>query len=129
MNLSSLSVKRPVTTIMCVLVALCFGLMSMLNLSMDMMPNMNIPIVLIMTTYEGASSEEIKNLVTKPMEDAVATVSGLDTLQSQSSAGNSMVMARFDYSVDVDVAAQDVRERVDMYKSMLPEGAKDPMIL
>ena len=52
MNLSSLSVKRPVTTIMCVLVALCFGLMSMLNLSMDMMPNMNIPIVLIMTTYE-----------------------------------------------------------------------------
>lgn len=129
MNLSTLSVKRPVTTIMCVLVALSFGLMSMMNLSMDMMPNMNIPIVLIMTTYEGASSEEIKTLVTKPMEEAVATVSGLDTLQSTSSAGNSMVMARFDYSVDVDIAAQDVRERVDMYKSTLPKDAKDPMIL
>ena len=129
MNLSSLSVKRPVTTIMCVLVAISFGLMSMMNLSMDMMPNMNIPIVLIMTTYDGASSEEIKTLVTEPLESAVATVSGLDTLQSESSAGNSMIMARFDYSVDVDVAAQDVRERVDMYKAMLPDDAKDPMIL
>ncbi len=129
MNLSTLSVRRPVTTIMCVLVAISFGLMSMMSLSIDMMPNMNIPIVLVMTTYDGASSEEIKTLITEPMEEAVATVSGLDTLQSTSSAGSSMIMARFDYSVNVDVAAQDVRERVDMNKAKLPDDVKDPMIL
>ena len=64
MNLSKLSVKRPVTTLMCVLVAVAFGLMSLMNLGLDLMPNMNIPVVLIMTNYEGASSEEIRNLVT-----------------------------------------------------------------
>ncbi len=129
MNLSVASVKRPVTTLMCVLVAISFGLMSLMNMGLDMLPNMNIPVVLVMTSYDGASSEEIKNLVTEPMEKAVASVSGLDTLQSTSSAGSSIVAAQFDFSVDVDVAAQDVRERVDMYKAMLPEDASDPTVM
>ncbi len=129
MNLSKLSVKRPVTTLMCVFIAVAFGLMSMFNLSMDMMPNMNIPIVLVITSYDGAGSEEMKTLITEPIEESVATISGLDTLTSTSSMGSSMVMIRFDYSVNIDVAAQDVREKVDMIKSTLPDAANDPMIM
>ncbi len=128
-SLSKTAVKRPVTIFMCVLAAVAFGLISLSNLKLDLYPNMNIPVVLVMTSYEGVGSEEIENLITEPIESAVGTVSGLDTISSTSSNGSSMVMIQFDSSTNIDTAAMDVREYVDLVKSRLPDDAGDPMII
>ncbi len=129
MNLSKTAVKRPVTTLMCVFVAIAFGIISLTTLEMDLYPNMNIPVVLIMTTYDGVGSEEIENLITEPIEKSVGTVSGLDTLNSTTSNGSSMVIIQFDSDTDIDMAAMDVREKIDLVKGTLPDDAEDPMII
>ena len=67
MNLSKTAVRRPVTTLMCVFVAIAFGIISLTTLEMDLYPNMNIPVVLVMTSYDGVGSEEIENLITEPI--------------------------------------------------------------
>lgn len=127
--ISKTAVKRPVATLMCVFIAIAFGVISISSLQMDLYPNMNIPVVAIMTTYEGVGSEEIEKLVTEPIESAVGTVSGLDTLTSSSSNGSSFVIIQFDSDIDVDMAAVDVRENVDLVKRSLPDDADDPMII
>lgn len=128
-SLSKTAVRRPVTILMCVLAAVAFGIISIGQLKLDLYPNMNIPVVLIMTTYDGVGSEEIESLITEPIESAVGTVSGLDTITSTTSNGSSMVMIQFDSDTDLDVAASDVREYIDLVKSRLPDDADDPMIL
>lgn len=128
MGISKICVKRPVATIMAILVCMCFGLLGIMTLSMDLMPNMNIPVALVITSYDGAGPEEIEQLITKPIEKAVSSVSGLDELQSTSSNGMSTVIIQFTTDRDVDSAAQDVREQVDLIKSTLPEDASEPMI-
>lgn len=129
MNLSKTAVRRPVTILMCVLAAIAFGVISLTNLKIDLYPNMNIPVVLVMTTYDGVGSEEIETLITEPIENAVGTVSGLDELTSTTSNGSSMVMIQFDSSTDVDMAAIDVREKVDLVKGTLPDDAEEPTII
>lgn len=129
MSLSKISVKRPVTTLMVLLIVIMFGLMSLMSLGVDLMPNMNIPIAVVITTYDGAGPEEIKTLVTEPIEEACASVSGLDTIESSSANGMSLVMLRFDYDEDIDVCATDVREKIDLVKYALPDDAGDPMVM
>lgn len=129
MNFSKVAVKRPVTTLMCVCIAVAFGALSIFNLKMDLFPNMNIPIALVLTTYDGAGSEEIENLITEPLESAMGTVSGIDTITSTSSNGSSMVMLKFEDSVDIDLAAVDIREKIDLVKRALPDDADDPMVI
>ncbi len=128
MGISKICVKRPVATIMAILVCMIFGIMGMSTLSMDLMPNMNIPVALVITSYDGAGPEEIEQLITKPIEKAVSSVSGLDELQSTSANGMSTVIIQFTTDKDIDSAAQDVREKIDLMKSTLPEDAQEPMI-
>ena len=128
-SLSRTAVRRPVTILMCVLAAVAFGIISIGSLKLDLYPNMNIPVVIIMTTYDGVGSEEIETLITEPIESAVGTVSGLDELTSTTSNGSSMVMIQFDSDTDIDIAASDVREYVDLIKGRLPDDAADPMII
>ena len=129
MNFAKVSVKRPVATLMAILVAISFGFLSLSNLSMDLFPNMNIPIALVMTTYDGAGPEEIETLITEPLEKTLASLGGLDELTSTSSSGVSMIMIQFTNDVDIDNAAADVREKVDLVKSSLPDDAQDPMVI
>ena len=128
-GLSKTAVRRPVTILMCVLAAVAFGIISLGQLKLDLYPNMNIPVVIVMTQYEGVGSEEIENLITEPIESAVGTVSGLDKITSTTSNGSSTVVIQFDSSTDIDVAASDVREYVDLVKGRLPDDANDPMII
>ncbi len=128
-SLSKTAVRRPVTILMCVLAAVAFGIISIGSLKLDLYPNMNIPVVLVMTSYDGVGSEEIEKLITEPIESAVGTVSGLDELSSTTSNGSSMVMIQFDSDTDIDTAASDVREYIDLVKGRLPDDANEPMIL
>ena len=127
--LSKVSIKRPVTTVMVMLIAALAGVVSLLGLNLDLLPNMTIPIAVVQTTYVGAGPEEIESLVTKPIEGALGTVSNVETITSTSSENSSMVLVQFVDGTDIDMAAIDMREKVDMVKGSLPEGADDPMII
>lgn len=129
MNISKLAVKRPVTTVMFILVVVLFGLVSVSKIPIDLLPNIEIPVAIIQTSYPNVSPSEIENLVTKPIEEAVGTVSNIDTIQSITTEGSSIVVVMFDFGIDMDSTTLKMREKVDMIKGYLPEGASDPMVL
>ncbi|MDQ2085679.1 efflux RND transporter permease subunit [Herbivorax sp. ANBcel31] len=129
MNISELSIKRPVTIIMVMLMIVVFGAVSFLNIPMDLLPNMNIPMAIIMTDYDGVGSEEVENFVTRPIESVVATVDNMKTVSSQSSEGTSIVMVEFNDGTDMDFAALDMRERIDMVRDALPDEVSNPMVI
>ncbi len=129
MNFIKTFVKRPVTTTMVILIFIAFGILSFTNLKIDMLPKMDIPIALVSTSYNGAGSEEMENLITKPLEGALGTVPGVKNITSQSSNGSSLVILEFVDGTDLDQAAIDMREKVDMIKGYLPDDASDPMVL
>ncbi len=129
MGISRMSVKRPIATLMCVFIVLAFGFISITNLKLDLYPNMNIPVAAVITTYDGVGSEEIEELITKPIEASMGTVSGLDTIISMTSNGSSFVIIQFEDDIDVDMAAIDMREKIDIVKYSLPDDANDPIVM
>ncbi|MCD6407158.1 efflux RND transporter permease subunit [Candidatus Aerophobetes bacterium] len=128
MSLPGLSVKRPVTFFMVFLAFVGVGIVAFFGLKMDLYPELELPTVAIITTYQGASPEDIESLITKPIEETVATVEGLDTLTSESREGISIVMVKFVWGQDMDIAERHVREKVDLIRSYLPEDADEPLI-
>ena len=94
-----------------------------------MMPTMDIPIALVSTTYIGAGPNEIETLISKPIEEALSSISNVDTVTSISSSNSSIVLVQFQDGTDIDMAAIDMREKIDMIKGSLPEDANDPMVL
>lgn len=129
MKLHELSVKRPVAVSMIVMIFVVIGLYSLSKFSIEMTPKMDMSMAIVYTGYPNVGSEEVENLVTKRIEDAVASVSGIDTITSKSSEGTSMVMIQFANSVEIDDAVQDITTSINMYKAMLPEDADDPVII
>ena len=127
--LSQLSVKRPVTVIMVVLVFMLIGSISLATLNVDLFPEMNLPVAIAMTSYSGAAPEEIEELITKPMEATLSTVHNIDTIQSISSRGSSIVVVLFKYGTNMDTATLEMREKVDMAQMMFPDGAEKPMVM
>ncbi|WP_186428791.1 efflux RND transporter permease subunit [Clostridium sp. BSD9I1] len=129
MNISKLSVKRPVTTLMCIFIVLILGFVSFSKISIDLLPNIEYPVAIVSTSYPNVGSEEIEKLVTRPIEQAVATVENIDTISSISSEGNSIVIVQFNFGTDMNFASLKMREKVDMVKGMLPSEANSPTVL
>lgn len=129
MNLSSLAVKRPVTTFMLMMVAVILGVVSTTLLPVDLFPEIEVPVSAVTVSYSGAAPEEVESLITIPLEQALSTVSGLSSLQTYSSEGVSTIIVLFDYGVNMDIAALEMREKVDLVRGALPDGASDPMVL
>lgn len=126
--LSKLAIKRPVTTVMVLFIVILCGVVSLMGMKMDLMPSMDVPIAVVSTTYAGAGPEEIESLITKPIEEALGTVSNVDEISSTSSSGASMVMVQFEDGTDIDIGAMDMRDKLDLIKGYLPSGASDPII-
>lgn len=129
MNICSLSVKRPVLVTMIVLICLVIGMYSLTMLPMELMPEMELSMAIVYTQYPNVGSEEVENLVTKNIESAVSSVSGIKGVTSQSSEGSSMVMLEFSASTDMDKAVQDVKDSVDLISGYLPEDVTEPMVI
>lgn len=129
MNIAALSVKRPVTTIMLVLIVVLLGVVSVTKIPIDLYPNIEIPIAIVSTSYPNVGPEEIETLVTRPLEEVVGTVSNIDSIQSITREGSSIVIIQFKFGTNMDFAALDVREKVDLVKGFLPDGASEPMVL
>jgi HAE1 family hydrophobic/amphiphilic exporter-1 len=102
------------------------GLVSVAGLSIDLYPDVTLPTVSVITTYEGVAPEDVETLVTKPLEQAVAAVQDVDEVTSSSREGVSLVQVKFSWGKDMEIASMDVREAVDMVKSYLPDDAGDP---
>ncbi|WP_312045322.1 efflux RND transporter permease subunit, partial [Anaerotignum sp.] len=126
--LSRLCIRKPVTTIMITLMVFIAGIVAYSGLNLSLMPNVDIPVVLVSTSYVGAGPEEIENLVSKPLEDALGTVNNVDTITSISNSNAALVMVQFVDGTDIDMAAIDLRDVLDRAKSSLPSNADDPVI-
>ena len=129
MNLSNLAVKRPVMITMIVLVVVLLGAISLNRLPIDLFPEIELPIAVVFTSYTEAGPQEVENLVTKPIEGAIAAAGNIDTVDSITSQGNSIIIAQFNTGTDMDFAALDMREKIDMVKGFLPDDASEPMVL
>lgn len=123
-----LSIKRPVFITCLFTLIIIAGILSLKSLSVDLFPDVTFPVVLVQTPYSGAGPSEIETLVTKPIEDELASVSGIKTLSSVSQEGVSMVILEFSLSTDIKYAEQQVRDHVAKVKNKLPDDADEPII-
>jgi len=128
MNLPRLAVNRPVTTTMIFAAMVLVGLVAMSMLGLDFMPDLEIPVISVLTGYEGAAPQEVETLITEPLEDSLSTVSGIDEISSVSREGISAIMVKFAWGANIDEKANDVRDKVDLAKGRLPDEADDPII-
>lgn len=125
---TAIFIRRPVTTIMMCLSVVVIGLMSYSSMGVGMFPNVDIPYVLVQTTLPGASPEEIETSVTKIIEESVNQVEGIDEIKSQSMESASLVSIKFKMDKNGDVAAQEVRDKVELVKNELPQGTEAPVV-
>lgn len=128
MKLTDLSIKRPVLTTMMTLTIVVLGAAAWPRLGIDLMPNVEFPFVIVQTSLRGAGPEEMESSVTKPLEEALNTISGIEDLQSTSYEGLSLIMLRFALEKDGDVAAQEVRDKVNSALRLLPQGTDQPVV-
>lgn len=129
MILTRIAVRQPVFATM-IMVAICvIGLFSYSRLPIDELPEVDFPVVAIVASYPGATPEAVEKDIIEPIEDSVATLSGIDTITSTAQTGSAMVLIMFDLEVDSATAAQDVRDRVAQIAGSLPDTATDPRIL
>lgn len=129
MKIHEISVKRPVAVLMCILMVLVLGGVSLSRVPVDLMPNINFPIAIVSTSYTGVAPQEVESIVTKNIENAVATVNNVKSIQSISSEGNSIVIAEFNSGTDMDFATLQMREKVDMIKGYLPDDVGSPLVM
>jgi len=127
-SLAQFSVRRPIFTTMVTLIVVTLGAVALSRLRIDMLPEIEMPRLTVRTTYEGASPEVIERLVTQPVEEILATVPGVEEMTSISSEGRSTVRVTFVWGTDIDVAAQDVRSRLEDELNELPEEVERPQI-
>jgi HAE1 family hydrophobic/amphiphilic exporter-1 len=127
-KLAALCVRRPVFATMLILALMVIGAFSFASLGLDLFPKIDLPTVLVTTDNPGASAEEIETEVTKRVEDAINTTSGIDSIQSTSIEGSSTVVVQFSLDKNGDVAAQEVRDKVNRVIPDLPETAKTPVV-
>ncbi|MDD4003769.1 MAG: efflux RND transporter permease subunit [Elusimicrobiaceae bacterium] len=128
MKLTHLCIKRPVMTVMMILTIVVLGIFSFVRLGIDLYPNVEFPFVLVNTVLAGSGPEEIETSVTKIIEEGANTIEGIDEMNSYSAEGVSTVMIKFDMEKNVDVAAQDVRDKVAGVQRDLPDGFEPPVI-
>jgi len=129
MFLTRISVNHPVFATMIMVALVVFGIYSYQRLPIEQLPDIDLPVVAVLTTYAGASPEAVENDISKRIEDAVNTVSGIDTIQSRSYPGQSVVIIIFKLEVSSAVAAQDVRDKIASIEASLPDGADKPQVL
>jgi HAE1 family hydrophobic/amphiphilic exporter-1 len=127
-KLAEVCVVRPVFAVMLIMAMVVIGMVSYTKLGVDRFPNVDLPIISVRTTLPGGSPEEIESAITKRVEDAVATVEGIDNIRSTSVESLSVVTVTFNLNRQIDVAAQDVRDAVAGVISLLPRDAKPPLI-
>lgn len=122
------SVKKPVMTALVFVAVVVLGLFSLNKLPIDLLPNIETNTIMVLTTYQGASAADVETNVTRPLENSLNTVANLKKITSSSRENRSIISLEFDYGLDIEALTNDVRSKLDMVKSYLPEGTTEPII-
>lgn len=128
MSLYGSAVKRPIMTTLCFVAVVILGLFSLKQLPIDLYPDIETNTLMVMTTYAGASAQDIEQNVTRPLENVLNSVSNLKHISSKSRENISVITLEFEYGEDIDVLTNDVRDKLDMVSSMLPDDSEQPII-
>ena len=129
LNITKMVLKRPVTALLVVLSLVFFGFISIFQNDLELTPDINMPMLIITTTYAGASPEDIDELITKEIEESCGTLSGLDSITSYSMENYGLTLLQYEYGTDMDNAYTELRKKLDGVKSDLPDDADDPSII
>ena len=129
MNLSRAAIHRPIFTTMVTLIVIILGLVALSRLPIDLMPDITMPTITVRTTYENASPVEVEELITRPIEQALSAVPGVDEITSLSAEGVSNVRVTFTWGTDLDTASNDMRDRLDRIIANLPDEADRPFLM
>ncbi len=129
MGLTKTVLKRPVTTLIVVLCLIVFGFTSITSNKLELMSEINMPMLIISAIYPGASPEDVEELVVKEIEDSVGTLSGVETIASTSSENFGMVLLSYEYGTDIDVAYDDLKKKIDALDTVLPDDVDTPTII
>jgi HAE1 family hydrophobic/amphiphilic exporter-1 len=129
MSIYSTSVKRPVTTILIFVGLMVLGLYSLFKLPVDLYPEMELPYVVVYTTYPGASATDIESNVTRPLENSLNSINKLKEITSRSSDAVSVIFLEFDYGTNLDEASNDIRSALGFIERLLPDGCEKPSII
>lgn len=127
--LPKLSVKKPMTIFVAVIVVIVLGIVSVLKMTPDLLPNMDFPYAIIITTYPGQTPETVESVVTKPLEQSLSTIDGVKTITSTSSDNYSMLTIEFNDGTDMDTATVDLRGNLDTIKDAWPDGVGSPYLM
>lgn len=126
--LQKIAIDRPVTTAMFYLLLILLGLISLKDLEVNLLPDMEFPRLTVITNFQNAAPEEVENLITKPLTEAVGTVKGIEKISSESMEGVSFVTLQFGWGTKIDYSAMEVREKIDLIRGVLPEDAGKPIV-
>ena len=128
MSLYASAVKQPIMTTLCFVAVAILGLFSLSTLPIDLYPDVETNTIMVMTTYQGASAQDIEQNVTRPLENALNAVNDLKHITSKSRENISLITLEFEYGKDIDVLTNDVRDKLDMVNSALPDNSETPII-
>lgn len=128
MSLYGSAVKRPITTLLCFVTVIILGLFSLSKLPIDLYPDIDTNTIMVITMYPGASAKDIEQNVTKPLENTLNSVEHLKHITSTSRENTSVITLEFEYGYDIDVLTNDVRDKLDMVASALPDDCENPII-
>jgi len=128
MSIYGAAVKRPVMTTLCFVAVIIMGLFSLVKLPIDLYPDIDTNTLMVITMYPGASAEDIEQNLTKPLENTLNSVEHLKHITSQSRENTSVITLEFEYGYDIDVLTNDVRDKLDMVESSLPDDSQNPII-
>jgi len=129
LNLIDLSIKRPVTVLMLLVMILVLGVTGYQSLSISLYPKINAPIAAVTTTYQGVAAQDIESLVSKPLEDEMGSLEGIKKISSTSSDSLSLILLEFEYGKDMDVAVNDIQKIVNRVKGTLPDDIDEPQVM
>ena len=129
MGLTKSVLKRPVTVVMVILCLIVFGLQSVLGAKLELMPTMEMPVLIVYSVYPGASPEDVNDLVSTKIEKEIGSLSGVDTIQSRSMENVSLVIIQYDYGKDIDEAYDDLKKKIDALEGDLPDDCNAPVII
>lgn len=129
MNLTRLALKRPVSAVLLIIMVVVFGISSYGSLEQELTPEMNTPVLMVMTVYSDANPEDVEELVTSKIEAQVSTLSDVKQVTTSSAEGQSMVMVQYEYGIDIDEAYDALKKKVESAERQLPDSAQEPSIM
>jgi len=128
MKITQVSIRRAVTTLMIYLIALGFGLFSLVRLKLDLYPKLEFPMIAVISQYTGVGPEDMETVVTRPIEKSLASVKNIKKLSSTSAQGLSLVMLEFDWGTDMDQSKIEIREALDLVRGTFPDDMEEPLL-